>query len=337
MADHLNMQSKKALFNLIHFAKENEQHPFIAELANLLDSSYPVNVIPYQLRKEEIQVAKEYTYRLDSLGKTPISSLALPYLQADLPIYLLWDAPLTSYKTFFFDMANLSTKALISPHPSESFIDYAEVVLQALTLNNFSVMDIGWALSNSFRSAIRACFPEGDRVKDLQKAKTWKITCCDRQEHSLGEWQATLILHWLTSQLGFRKDPQDPFLYASSFGETKVQIEKKTNFPHFYIQFVVEAKRDDQGSLKSKNEPVLYGEQNIYELESISEKNKILCKVTQGDICFLPQVFPLKDMYKSIVHDLFFRSGGDPYKKALQALCQTANTQDTITCSMKSS
>jgi hypothetical protein len=284
---------RNTLFNLIHFSQESSEDPFISQFIHILNNSYSVNFIPYYLCKDQVRVAAKHTYPIASLheNKIPFSSLALPHIQADLPTFLLWDAPLCSQKELFFDMGCISTKVLLAPRHTESFTSYVDLVLESFKEKKIPIIDIGWALCRSFRNALQASFLIEEPFSQLKEVNLWRFSYGASPESCLGNWQATLVLHWLLLQINERTEV-----------EKEIQLVEKPQHSPFYLQFASEST------------------DALYELETIEKKNKILSKITLGDFCRLPQVFPLRDGYKTIIHEFFFQSEDESYKAVLEML-----------------
>jgi glucose-6-phosphate dehydrogenase assembly protein OpcA len=127
-------------------------------------------------------------------GVRRLSSIVVPLLVPDLPVFLWWRGGLSRDKELLIDLLEAADRWIID---SSHFLDFRKACdcLKARTDTVYALSDLNWSRLTSWRSAIASMFDYSSTRSHLDRLKSVEIIGSLKSAHP---W---LIASWLCSRL----------------------------------------------------------------------------------------------------------------------------------------
>jgi hypothetical protein len=245
---------RASLFNLIFFSQKTVRENYLHKIAQKVIEKFPsrlifvtldkdpsqdylktsVSVMPAQ--KGEVDVDCDYI-QIEVAGtkQSRVPFLLLPHILPDLPVFFVWgEDPLTEIP-LCNQLEKFASKLIFDSESTDNLPRFAQAVLQHQERSQAEIADLNWARLESWRDLMTSAFHPEERLKDLQKTKSIKITYnahataffCHTKIQSiyLQSWLATQ-LNWKFKNVAAEKDALH-FIYQREKGEVRITLNSE--------------------------------------------------------------------------------------------------------------
>lgn len=323
---------KASLFNLIIYTHEPRRAAYFQDIVRMITSQFPCRVIfiygdeeasePYL--RVKLSPSNEAANALINdqiyieaggahLKRVPF--IILPYLIADLPIYLLWGQDPTTEHAVLPHLQKYATRLIFDSECSENLQCFSKSILSYVNLNQREITDMNWARIRSWREVLTQTFDTQERIDQLNNSKNIKIVYNNRSSDlSLNpETQAFYLQAWLATQLKWnfekieKSDQAILIHYRSATSSILVQLEgeKRDQLPPEEI-IGFEASNDENF------------------LISLSRKgtDQIIVHCSTIDRCELPFTLQLANIWsgRSFMQEIFYKKTSNQYFNMLKLI-----------------
>ena len=324
------------LFNLIIYTSESRRSTFIRGMVLKVMEKFPCKIIFIEENKE----AKERNYLAvnESTIKIPLGGtsvacdfihyevsasvisqipyMVIPNLVPDLPIYLLWGQDPTEESPIFKPLQKIACKLIFDSESADDFLGFCKKMLYFMDHSSPDSMDTQWAALSSWRDIIIQAFDTEERIEVLRRSHKMEI----RFNNSTNELfhhprvRALFLQGWIAARMGWhykssqRNGDLLQFNYEGPAGTVEVFLIPQQNpglNPGRIFSFTVWGENEE-----------------ATEIKRLPEQSKVMVKVAKADVCAMPYVLPIKDLFKSttFMREVFYRRCSSHYHQMLRNL-----------------
>lgn len=324
------------LFNLIIYTSEPHRSSFIRGMVLKVMEKFPCKIIFIEENKE----AKDRNYMNvnESTIKIPLSGTSvtcdfihyevsssvidqipyrvLPNLVPDLPIYLLWGQDPTEENPIFKPLQKLACKLIFDSESAHDFFGFCKKMLYFMDHSSADSMDTQWAALSSWRDIIIQAFDTEERIDILRRSHKMEIAF----NNSINELfhhprvRALFLQGWIAARMGWR--------YTSSQRQgdlLQINYEGPAGIVEVFLM-PQEHPELNPGRIFSFT---AWGENGeATEIRRLPEQSKVSVKISKADVCAMPYVLPIKDLFKSttFMREVFYRRCSSHYHQMLRNL-----------------
>lgn len=329
------LMRKACLFTLIIYANDEKRIHYLEDLVNSILAKFPCRIIFIQGDKESessyfrVKVSSVNSGQpgsivhcdkivieasKDQLCRVPF--VVTPHIVSDLPLYLLWGKNPFEDRDVFPYFQKYAQRLIFDSECADDFKMFCNEMLANLDTIKMDVMDINWALVNSWRDVMVEIFDTPEKLKHLTSSKSIIITYNDPKisasQHP--EIRALYLQGWMAGVLKWNYQRTERFegsTVISYFGQIHPAVvaltpQAKSNLPPGAILSIEIITSTDHSYF-------------IYRKEDLPQ---VEVHVSSREACELPFTLSLPNLHKGLMfmREIFFGSLGEHYKKTLKKL-----------------
>lgn len=211
------------LFNLIIYAHHPDQIMSLQVLLEAITERFPCRIIFIECDTEageklDVQgflcssaeghlpdyEEVRLVVSLSNLNRVPY--VVLPYLLADLPVFLLWGQDPSIEKEVLPSLMHLANRLIVDSEDTDDFHRFSQELLAIRKQERLDIVDLNWARFSGWRDALRKVFDSTDRLHSLSKANQILIRYnqCEGISKTGILMQALYLQAWLAAQFGWK-------------------------------------------------------------------------------------------------------------------------------------
>lgn len=245
-------KTRACLFNLILFTQKNNRAAYIRTIAQKVIERFPSRVIFITVDKESCEstlnakasvmtgATGEFDIVCDLIEfeATPTTQdrlpfLILPHIIPDLPVYLLWADDPIEENPLSYQIEKLATRLIFDSESTDNLPKFANALLAHKQEASCDIADLNWARTENWRDLITLTFYSDDKLEQLKKAKTIKITYNNYANpffcHT--KIQAIYIQGWIASQLNWSLKKLEPNFFQYEHTSVELMGQERSNIP----------------------------------------------------------------------------------------------------------
>lgn len=329
-------EAKACLFNLIIYTHDARRAAYFKDVIRMVTSMFPCRIIfiwgdektkePYlkvSLANQEeasqgnincdqifIEVGKEY------LNRVPF--IILPYIIADLPIYLLWGQDPTTESDILPRLQKYATRLIFDSECSENLQKFSLSMIEKAEKDPIEITDMNWARISGWKEVLIQTFDTPERIEHLSSSKTIKIIYNNRSSDiSLHpETQSIYLQSWLATQLKWKikkieKEGSNLILYYENMNSKEIIVHLQGQVKeNLAAEEILEFEATDQSNF----------------LYSLGRKgnDQIIVHCNTMDRCELPFTLYLPTIWsgRSFMQEIFYKKTSRQYFRMLNLISQ---------------
>lgn len=327
------------LFNFVIFSKKdnfsNYLNPIIQEITTkfpcrliYIDNLATNNGLNVELVAAGTNKITAYEVHIktspDHLKQIPY--LIFPLLVPDLPVYLLWESDPTADFQVLTKLLPYASRLIYDADSTvddlPGFCTRINHLIQSYPKCTF--IDINWTLLSGWRQILRQIFDNAVCSELLSNnigiEIYYNIKNTDWLFHP--ETQSLYLLEWLASNLNWQIKSA-PIEKESEYNFTCTTQEDKFTasfYPQLYPNIL-------PGSVVGIN--VNAKEENVFSIMPVPNAAKVVAHISSAESCELPFTLALPNLKPGFpyVKELFFNRTGEHYRKMLQTISQSTQSQ----------
>jgi glucose-6-phosphate dehydrogenase assembly protein OpcA len=218
---------KASLFNIIFFTKKSPRDEYIRKIAYKLIEKFPARIFfitsdptsSEDSLKTAVSVMTteqgEYSITCDLIeisaqgkGEKQVPFLLLPHIISDLPIYLVWSEDPAKEDTLCNELQSFATRIIFDSECTEDLCKFSQSVVKLQKANHLEIADLNWGRLESWRDLLAATFSKLEKVEELQRTSSIKITYNSQTTaffcHT--KIQSIYLQAWIASRLKWTPD-----------------------------------------------------------------------------------------------------------------------------------
>lgn len=324
------------LFNLIIYTNEPHRTSFIRGMVLKVMEKFPCRILFIEEKREDKdsdylkvsssnavieQEGNKVACDLINFEVTPsrlerIPFVLTPKLVPDLPIYLFWGQDPTQENPIFNPLRKLACKLIFDSESAEDLFAFSKKMLYLVDHTAPDSMDTQWAALSSWRDIIIQAFDTEERIELLRRTTTMKISF-NRSTNALfyhPRVRSLFLQGWIAGRMGWRylssKREGESFTltYEGKQGPVNVHLipeDRPELNPGRIFSFTVETE-DGYAT----------------EINRLPDQSKVVVKISKADVCDMPYVLPIKDLFKSstFMREVFYSRCSSHYHQMLRNL-----------------
>lgn len=341
-------QRKACLFTLVIFAHEPKRAAQLKDLIDTILAKFPCRLI--FIHADCSSKEKHFNVTVSSLtsggagsggvaSKSAVSCdqilidassdqlfrvpyVVIPYLETDLPVFLLWGQNPFEDSIVFPELQPYASRVIFDSECSNNLNLFCREMLSGVDSLDLDVMDINWALISNWRDTLRQLFSELDMKDELPRCKSIVIHYTEGNSSSSDEdgllypeIRALYLQAWLASCLKWRfrsVKMSDQGVVISYFG---------TNGPTTVTLSAVPEPNLPIGALTSIEFGIEGGATHL--LQRKEKLSQVIVHTSTDTECKLPYTLPLPSNHRGMnfMKEIFYTMTGQSYKNMLESLC----------------
>lgn len=243
---------RACLFNLVLFTQKNERATYIRTIAQKVIERFPSRVIFITVDKANQDnslkasasvmtgakgefdiVCDLIEFEATAISQERIPFLILPHIIPDLPVYLVWAEDPILENPLSHQIEKLATRLIFDSESTDDLPKFAEALLQHKQEAGCDIADLNWARTENWRELIALTFYSNEKLEQLKKAKTIKITynSCESPFFCHTKIQAIYIQGWIASQLNWSLKKLEPNLFQYDTASVELAAENHPTLP----------------------------------------------------------------------------------------------------------
>lgn len=312
---------KGHLFNLIIYTQDERRSKYAKNLVHTLVERYPSRVIHIEAQTErkndqQLEISQRnceqltISSSLSSLDEVPF--IVLPYLIADLPIYLFWGDDPTASNPILPKLEKLANRIIFDSECTADLQEFTLKMLNKISKLDIEFMDISWAQISGWRDVVSQVFNDAAQLDYLNNCNEIEIKYNQLDDPYIehDSVQAIYLQGWLSAQLNWEFDS------LNEINETHIIR---------YINRTI--------TLSPQKRPTLppgqifeIGFKNSNGLETTltfaDQQSKVMVYVSTPDHCYVPYSLQLQLMQKGMtaMKEMFYFNPSHHYKNMLRSI-----------------
>lgn len=246
-------RTKACLFNLVVFCQDADRMDYFRDLIQATVDSFPCRITlirhlegqpgeSIETQTALVQPTKRGNANLcdqlliqattQSLYRVPF--LVLPYLLADLPLFLIWDCDPAGETQILPTLRAHASRLIFDSETIDNLQRFSQRILTYADADR-DLVDLNWTRLGGWREIFSKIFDTEERINQLRNASSLRIAynALENRFFHHSQTQAIYLQAWLAAQLGWRFHSlgagkhQSSVRYQTSQGDILVTLEPK--------------------------------------------------------------------------------------------------------------
>lgn len=324
------------LFNLIIYTNEPHRSSFMRGMVLKVMEKFPCRILFIEEKREE----KEHDYLTVSTSNAVIEQggsavacdlinfdvtpsrldripfVLLPHLVPDLPIYLLWGQDPTDENPIFRPLQKIACKLIFDSESAENLFAFCKKMLHYMEHNAAESMDTQWAALSSWRDIIIQAFDTEQRIELLRRTNKVSIRF-NKSTNALFHHprvRSLFLQGWIAARMGWK-------YHSTERDGDNLKIHYQSPTGDVEVSLIPEERPElNPGRIFSFYAATADG--NATEIVRLPDQSKVAIKVSKADVCDMPYILPIKDLFKSttFMREVFYQRCSSHYHQMLRNL-----------------
>ncbi len=244
-------KTRASLFNLIVFTQAGHRDEYYRKIVQTIIENNPCRILFITSEKTDISYIKTAVSIVFSkrnniacdnidIAVSPhcyqaVSSIVLPHLITDLPIYLLWGEDVCKHNKLFSDLKDIANRVIIDSEVSENLSSLSTYLLSIRKKDKKDIADLNWVRTSNFRYLLTQLFQTAPDLLNTITSIELEYNNKTDQDFTNPSLKSLYLIAWLFSRLQWHLKKRDKkgFLFQKDEKEISflVRSSSQENLP----------------------------------------------------------------------------------------------------------
>lgn len=318
------------LFNLVVYCQDVDRMAYFQQLIQTTIAYFPCCIaLIYRCERQNTPIAsttflsstpedsspKCEQLLIQASGKDlyQVPFLVLPFIQSDLPLFLIWDCDPTADQAILPALQAHANRLIFDSETIDHLQRFSHHLLAYMQTHTHDIVDLNWTRIGGWREIIGKIFDTQERVEQLRSAREICITynALENRFFHHSQTQAIYLQAWLAAQL----DWPHRFL-GTSHGKSEV------GYGHDLIVTLQPAKIEERSPGSIFSLEVIQANGQTVAARRNPGSQQVTVEASSDKSCTLPFTLNLRGTQLSyaVLKEILYLYGSEHYRRMLHIL-----------------